>query len=256
MLAFFLILCHYRFTNSIRGIRVEFLFLPLGKRSLMITISIDGTAGAGKSTTARLVAQKLGFLYIDTGAMYRAATLLILSSGIDPRDEQEVEKIVKGADVQLRNNSGRIQVFLDNKDVTNEIRTPKVTRFVSLISSYRGVRDHLVTLQREMAENNNVVCEGRDIGTVVFPNADIKIYIQCSDEERAKRRLLDLKRSHVMTTVEEVKKELKARDKMDSEREYSPLKIPEGAEIIDTTNLSISEQVERVLELVYSLEGA
>lgn len=220
----------------------------------MITISIDGTAGSGKSTTARLVAQKLGFLYIDTGAMYRAATLRVLSLYIAPDNEQEVEKTVKRADIQLKNYNGRIKVFLDNKDVTKEIRTPNVTRFVSVISSYRGVRDHLVTLQREMAENSNVVCEGRDIGTVVFPNADIKVYIRCSDEERAKRRLLDLKNTNVSTTVENVKKELKTRDKMDSEREHSPLKIPKGAEIIDTTDLSISEQVERVLDLVYSLE--
>ncbi|MCK4396766.1 (d)CMP kinase [candidate division WOR-3 bacterium] len=221
----------------------------------MIIISIDGTAGSGKSTTARLVAQKLGFLYIDTGAMYRAATLIVLTSDVDPHDKNSVTKLVHDSDISLVNNKGELKVLVNKIDVTKDIRSPKVTGFVSLISSYRRVREHLVGLQRAMAENNNVVCEGRDIGTVVFPNADIKIYIDCSLEERAKRRLLDLKRAQVSTNLEKVKQELERRDKMDSKREFSPLRIPEGAEIIDTTNLKIEEQVERVLDLIHSLEG-
>lgn len=221
----------------------------------MIIISIDGTAGSGKSTTARLVAQKLGFLYIDTGAMYRAATLIVLTSDVDPHDKNSVTKLVHDSDISLVNNKGELKVLVNKIDVTKDIRSPKVTGFVSLISCYRRVREHLVGLQRAMAENNNVVCEGRDIGTVVFPNADIKIYIDCSLEERAKRRLLDLKRAQVSTNLEKVKQELERRDKMDSKREFSPLRIPEGAEIIDTTNLKIEEQVERVLDLIHSLEG-
>jgi len=226
-----------------------------GRGVVIITISIDGTAGSGKSTTARLIAEKLGFLYIDTGAMYRTATLIVLTSGVDSHDENSVTKLVRDSDISLVNNQGELKVLLNKKDVTKDIRSPKVTGLVSLISSYRGVREHLVGLQREMAENNNVVCEGRDIGTVVFPNADIKIYIDCSLEERAKRRLLDLKRAQVSTNFEKVKQELERRDKMDSKREFSPLRIPEGAEIIDTTNLTIEEQVERVLDLIHSLEG-
>ncbi len=222
----------------------------------MITVSIDGTSGSGKSTTARLVAQRLGFLYIDTGSMYRAATLRVITLGVDPHDEKGVIELVLNSDIRLENNKGRVKVLLNRKDVTKDIRSPKVTRLVSLISSYRDVREYLVALQREMSENNNVVCEGRDIGTVVFPNADVKIYIDCSIDERAKRRLLDLKRANVRSTFDEVKQELKKRDKMDSEREFSPLRIPEGAEIIDTTNITIEEQVERVLDLIYSLEGA
>lgn len=222
----------------------------------MITVSIDGTSGSGKSTTARLVAQRLGFLYIDTGSMYRAATLRVITLGADPHDEKSVVEVVRNSDIRLENNKGRVKVLLNRKDVTKDIRSPKVTRLVSLISSYRDVREYLVALQREMSENNNVVCEGRDIGTVVFPNADVKIYIDCSIDERAKRRLLDLKRANVRSTFDEVKQELKKRDKMDSEREFSPLRIPEGAEIIDTTNITIEEQVERVLDLIYSLEGA
>ncbi|TET76209.1 MAG: (d)CMP kinase [Candidatus Cloacimonadota bacterium] len=221
----------------------------------MIIISIDGTAGSGKSTTARLVAQKLGFLYIDTGAMYRAATLIVLTSDVDPHDKNSVTKLVHDSDISLVNNKGELKVLVNKIDVTKDIRSPKVTGFVSLISSYRRVREYLVGLQRAMAENNNVVCEGRDIGTVVFPNADIKIYIDCSLEERAKRRLLDLKRAQVNTNLEKVKQELERRDKMDSKREFSPLRIPECAEIIDTTNLKIEEQVERVLDLIHSLEG-
>lgn len=229
---------------------------PLERGCKLIIVSIDGPASSGKSTTARLVAQKLGFLYIDTGAMYRAATFLVLISGVDIYDEMTVEHIIKNSDIELVYSRGELRVFLDKKDITKDIRSPEVTRFVSLISSYRGVREHLVALQREMAEQSNVVCEGRDIGTVVFPNADVKVYIDCSLDERAKRRLLDLNRAGVNTTLEKVKQKLIKRDKMDSERELSPLRIPKGAEIIDTTNLSIKEQVERVLGLVYSLEGA
>jgi cytidylate kinase len=221
----------------------------------LITVSIDGPAGSGKSTTARLVAQKLGYLYIDTGAMYRAATLRVLALGVDPQDEKTVVEIVKDADIELVHRKGSLRVLLNRKDVTKEIRAPRVTRHVSLVSSYRGVREHLVALQREIAENNNVVCEGRDIGSVVFPNADIKVYLECSLEERAKRRFLDIQRAHIHTTMEAVKEEIARRDKMDSERELSPLVIPNGAEIIDTTRLSIKEQVDRVIELVYSLEG-
>lgn len=221
----------------------------------MITVSIDGPAGSGKSTTARLVAQKLEYLYIDTGAMYRAATLRVLSLGVNPQDEKTVVEVIKDADIQLEYRKNSLRVLLNTRDVTKEIRSPKVTQYVSLISSYRGVREHLVALQREMAENNNVVCEGRDIGSVVFPDADIKIYLDCSLEERAKRRLLDLQRARIHTTIKEVMNDIERRDKMDRERELSPLVIPNQAEIINTTNMSIREQVDRVLELVYSLEG-
>ena len=221
----------------------------------MITVSIDGPAGSGKSTTARLVAQKLEYLYIDTGGMYRAATLRVLSLGVNPQDEKTVVEVIKDADIKLEYRKNSLRVLLNTRDVTKEIRSPKVTQYVSLISSYRGVREHLVALQREMAENNNVVCEGRDIGSVVFPDADIKIYLDCSLEERAKRRLLDLQRARIHTTIKEVMNDIERRDKMDSERELSPLVIPNQAEIINTTNMSIREQVDRVLELVYSLEG-
>ncbi|MCK4234178.1 (d)CMP kinase [candidate division WOR-3 bacterium] len=220
----------------------------------MITVSIDGPAGSGKSTTARLVAEQLGFLYIDTGAMYRAATLLVLSLGVLPQDEKAVVEVVSESNIKLVHSEEKLKVLLNTKDVTKDIRLPKVTQFVSLISSYSGVREHLVALQREIAKNNNVVCEGRDIGTIVFSNADVKVYIDCSLEERAKRRLLDLKRTNVRTTLEEVKQDLELRDKLDSERKNSPLRIPNGAEIIDTTNLTIEEQVKRVLDLVYSLK--
>jgi cytidylate kinase len=221
----------------------------------LITVSIDGPAGSGKSTTARLAAQKLGYLYIDTGAMYRAATLRVLSLGVNPQDEQTVAEVVRDADIELKYRNNTMRVLLNSRDVTREIRSPAVTKHVSLISSYREVREHLVTLQRGMAENNNVVCEGRDIGSVVFPNAEVKIYLDCSLEERAKRRLLDLQRARIRTTLHDVIEDIKRRDKLDSERELSPLKIPKRAEIIDTTNMSIREQVDRVLELVYALEG-
>jgi cytidylate kinase len=221
----------------------------------LITVSIDGPAGSGKSTTARLVAQKLGYLYIDTGAMYRAATLRVLSLGVNPQDEKTVVEVVRDADIKLKYRNSSLHVLLNKRDVTKEIRSPKVTQYVSLISSYREVREQLVALQRAIAENNNVVCEGRDIGSVVFPNADVKVYLDCSLEERAKRRLLDLQRARIRTTLKEVTEDIKRRDTLDSERELSPLIIPNRAEIINTSHLSIREQVDRVLELVYSLEG-
>lgn len=186
--------------------------------------------------------------------MYRAATLRVLSVGVNPQDEKTVVEVVKDADIKLQQQNDDPRVLLNNRDVTREIRSPGVTKYVSLISSYRGVREHLVALQRALAENNNVVCEGRDIGSVVFPNADVKIYLDCSIEERAKRRLLDLQRARIHTTLEEVMQDILRRDKMDSERELSPLVVPQRAEIINTSNLSIREQVDRVLELVYSLE--
>jgi len=220
----------------------------------LITVSIDGPAGSGKSTTARLVAQKLKCLYIDTGAMYRAVTFRVLSLGVNPHDEKTLVEVVRNSDIKFVNKKGELAILLNKKDVTKEIRSVRVTQHVSLISSYRGVREHLVALQREMAENSNIVCEGRDIGTVVFPNADIKVYLDCSIEERAKRRLLDLQRAHVRKTLEELKEDIRKRDTMDSEREFSPLRIPDGAEIIDTANITIQEQVERVLDLIYSLE--
>ncbi|TET17763.1 MAG: (d)CMP kinase [Candidatus Cloacimonadota bacterium] len=221
---------------------------------VLITVSIDGPAGSGKSTTARLVAQKLKCLYIDTGAMYRAVTFRVLSLGVNPHDEKTLVEVVRNSDIKFVNKKGELAILLNKKDVTKEIRSVRVTQHVSLISSYRGVREHLVALQREMAENSNIVCEGRDIGTVVFPNADIKVYLDCSIEERAKRRLLDLQRAHVRKTLEELKEDIRKRDTMDSEREFSPLRIPDGAEIIDTANITIQEQVERVLDLIYSLE--
>jgi len=226
-----------------------------GKRLLLTIISIDGPASSGKSTTAKLVAQKLGFQYIDTGAMYRAATLSVILAGVNPHNETEVVRVVRDSLIALLYDGEKLKVLLNKRDVSKEIRSRQVTQLVSLISTYRGVREHLVALQRKMGEDSNIVCEGRDIGTVVFPNADIKIYIDCSIDERAKRRLLDLQRAGIITTTEEVKQQLKKRDKIDSERELSPLTIPQGAEIIDTSNLTVQEEIERVIDLVYVLRG-
>ncbi len=223
-----------------------------GKRFLLTIISIDGPASSGKSTTAKLVAQKLGFKYIDTGAMYRASTLAVLASGVNPHNEIAVVRAVSNSSIKLVPGKGKLKILLNNRNVSKEIRSKQVTEFVSLISTYRGVREHLVALQREMAESDNVVCEGRDIGTVVFPNADLKLYIDCSIDERAKRRLLDLRRAGIKVSIDEVKEQLEKRDKTDSERELSPLTVPQGSEIIDTTSLTIEEEIKRVLELFYA----
>ena len=209
-------------------------------------ITIDGTAGSGKSTTAREVAKRLGFKYIDTGATYRAVALLYLKNSqrsiVHSRQLIELSKKIK---INFKFTNGINHTYVDGKDITDEIRTEKIGKFASLIATYKGVRESLVNLQRELGRNGNVVCEGRDIGTVVFPDAEIKIYMTASLVERAKRR-----KKEYSVPPHNIKKDLKARDLQDKTREHSPLKVPEGAFVIDTTNMSIDEEVEKAIEII------
>ncbi|MGB8657605.1 MAG: (d)CMP kinase [Candidatus Zixiibacteriota bacterium] len=217
-------------------------------------IAIDGPAASGKSTTARLVAGKLGFLYLDTGAMYRAITLKALESGVDVNDEKELEKLVKNSTINFQNQDGVNRIRLDGKDVTEKIRDPQVDKNVSYVSMHQKVRSRLVEMQKRMGEENNLVAEGRDTTTVVFPHA-FKIYLDAELEVRARRRLLELKGRNITTTVDEQIQEITRRDKLDSERKTSPLLRDKDAVVVDTTHLTIEQQVDRVIQLFLQKTG-
>ncbi len=211
-------------------------------------IAIDGPAGSGKSTTAKLVAQRLGFVYLDTGAMYRAITLKALESGVDVNDEEKLEKLTKNSVISFGNKDGVNRIWLDGKDVTERIREPHVDRNVSYVSVHKKVRRILVEMQKRMGEENDLVAEGRDTTTVVFPHA-FKVYLDADLKERAKRRLLELEEKGIQTTLEEQTGEISRRDKLDSERQASPLLRDKDAVVVDTTHLTIEGQVDRVIQL-------
>jgi len=211
-------------------------------------IAIDGPAGSGKSTTARLVAQKLGFTFLDTGAMYRALTLKALRKKIDLRNEVQVISLIRDTRIELIHSKGRLQVFLDHENVTRKIRNQSVTNHVSTVAAIPGVRQWLVRLQRGMGTGGKIVAEGRDIGTIVFPNARLKIFLAASLEERAKRRQKDFHQNGERNDLEKVIVELQARDHVDSARATGPLKKAEDAIELDTTNLTIEQQVNFIVE--------
>ncbi|MBA7668579.1 Cytidylate kinase [subsurface metagenome] len=215
-------------------------------------VAIDGGAGSGKSTTAKAVAKRLKFFYLDTGAMYRAATLKYLRCGgsTDNIDTALVREIIKHTVINLRQEGSKILVFLDNKDVTLEIRTTPVNNFVSPISALPEIREWMVQKQREVAEGKNVICEGRDIGTVVFPDAQVKIYMQADLKIRAQRRQKELDEKNIEEDFNKVVENLKFRDKYDSNRVHSPLKKAEDAIILDTTDITIEQEVDFVEKIV------
>ncbi len=204
-------------------------------------LAIDGPAGSGKSTISKIVADKLNFSHLDTGAMYRSVTLEALNRKIDINNEKEYDFL---NEIIVRYNNGKI--FLNGKDVSKEIREPHVTQNVSAVSKLKIVRDSMVHLQQQAAKNGCIVMDGRDIGYVVLPNANLKVFLTASIEERARRRLLQ----ETNVTFEEILNDIKIRDEKDSSRELSPLKQAEDAILIDTTNISIDEVVEKIISLV------
>lgn len=216
-------------------------------------IAIDGPAASGKSTTARLVAERLGYTYIDTGAMYRAVTLAVLRAGIDPEQRKEVESLAQEISIHLeRTSEGTLRTFLDREDVSTAIRSPEVTAHVSLVSAYPGVRQRLVEMQQRIGAHGGVVIDGRDIGTVVFPDADVKVFMVADLDARAQRRQVDLEHMGSSTTVDGILAALAERDRLDSTRQISPLVKAEDAVEIDTSCITVDEQVDRVIELVLS----
>jgi len=215
-----------------------------------MVVTIDGPAGSGKSTTARLVAERLGWLYLDTGAMYRALALKVLKKGISLEDAERISQLAKEVKIELVPSPQGLKVFLDGEEVTKEIRTPEVDRAVSPVCEIKAVRDVLARLQRKFGEKGDLVTDGRDQGTVVFPDADVKFYLTASLEERAKRRKKDQEGKGIFLSMEEVIRGIKERDRRDSEREHSPLRPAEDAIVVDTTHMSIEEQVEYVLTVI------
>ncbi len=221
-----------------------------------MVIAIDGPAGAGKSTIARLAAKKLGVLYIDTGAMYRAITLKAIRLGMDCQDESALTELTRKTRIELRNNhDGSIQVLLDGEDVSLAIRKPDVARYVSDVSKAAGVRKEMLGLQRQMGSQGSCILDGRDIGTVVFPEADRKFFLDADFKERGLRRYKELKEKGEGVGLKDVEADLKNRDTIDSTRECAPLKKAEDAIYVDTTRMTIEEVVEHILKYIGAQEN-
>ena len=212
-------------------------------------IAIDGPAGSGKSTTAKIVAERLGYTYLDTGAMYRALTYYALENKINPADEKKLAEIAEQLPLEFRRKDGANLVYLNGQDISSEIRTLEVTKNVSEVSAHFLVRKAMVAKQKELGKNGSIVAEGRDTTTVVFPDADLKIYMDASVKERARRRLLDLSKMGIESDLRKQEQDISRRDEYDSERQHSPLCTAEDAVVIDTTNLTIEKQVDRIVEL-------
>jgi cytidylate kinase len=217
-----------------------------------LVIAIDGNSGCGKSSTAKVLAQKLKYIYIDSGAMYRAVTLFFIKHGIDLQNERDVEEALKQIDISFKYNieTGKSETYLNRKNVENEIRQMEVSNLVSPVSEISQVRRKLVEQQRRLSEGKGVVMDGRDIGTVVFPNADLKVFMTADLEVRAKRRQLELKEKGTMVGLEDIIENLKNRDKIDSTRADSPLKKADDAHVIDTSNITFENQVDQILNLI------
>jgi cytidylate kinase len=228
-------------------------FLILDPRKLVI--AIDGPAASGKSTTARLVASRLQYLHVDTGAMYRAVTLKVLRAGLALDDRRAIGRLMGSTRVELRRLKGDLQVLLDGEDVTDEIRSVAVTRAVSQVSSLREVRQAMVREQRALGREGGIVLEGRDIGTVVFPEADLKFFMVAGIEARARRRRLELAADGVDADLGTLTRDIEERDRKDSSRKESPLRKAEDALEIDTSSMTIEEQVDMVVKIAMEKLG-
>ncbi|MBM7617065.1 cytidylate kinase [Weissella uvarum] len=217
-----------------------------------IQIAIDGPASAGKSTIAKILANDLSFVYVDTGAMYRCVTLAVLEAGIDPADEQAVTKLLPELKITFKPGASEQQVFLNDNDVTEAIRTDRVAKNVSQVAAYAQVREAMTQLQRQIAKDNGVVMDGRDIGTTVLPDAAVKIFLIASVQERAERRYREnqAKGIDTQTSLADLKKAIEERDYLDSHREISPLKKASDAVELDTTGLSIEQVVDKAKEII------
>lgn len=213
-------------------------------------VGIDGPAGSGKGTVTKNVANKLGLINIDTGSTYRCVALEVINQKIPLEDKERIIEIAKTIKIEIETLSDGDKIFLNGKEVTKEIRSKEVTQIVSQISSIKEVRFQMVELQRKLAEGKNVIMEGRDICTYVFPNADVKIYLDASVEERAKRRYKENKEKNIDMTYEEVIENIKKRDENDKAKEIGALKKAEDSIVVDTTSLTIEEVVEKIIEII------
>ena len=215
-----------------------------------IAIAIDGPAGAGKSSISKVVANELGYLYIDTGAMYRGVTWAVLDSHVDVNNQKEVEALLPSLDLTLEPTASACKVYVKGQDVTDLIRQQQINENVSTIASYKGVREYLVERQQAMAAVGGVILDGRDIGSVVLPNAELKIYLTASVDARAKRRWLEVQGTSNEQSLEDIKNNVESRDEMDKNRDESPLVCVEDAIVVDSSNMTFDETVEHILHLV------
>lgn len=216
-----------------------------------MNIAIDGPASAGKSTIAKKVAEQLGYIYLDTGAMYRTLTYAALSNEVDLQDEEALHTLLKGIRITFSTAENEMQrVFLNDEDVTDSIRSEEVTQNVSLVSSFAKVREEMVARQKSIARSGGVVMDGRDIGTVVLPDAEVKIFMTATAEERALRRYKENIANGMTTSLEELTEDMKRRDHLDSTRSVSPLKKAEDAIVLDSTHLEIDEVVKQILGII------
>ena len=213
-------------------------------------VAVDGASGTGKGTVTRYVAEKLKLVTIDTGALYRCVTLLALNQKADLENHGELENIAKSMKVDLKVVNNNQVVILNGEDVSIEIRTPRVANNVSIVATVKEVRQEMVRIQRELAQGKNVIMEGRDIGTTVFPDADVKIFLECSAEERARRRVVQNKENGIETSYEEVLENIKERDRIDSTREVSPLRKADDAIVVSTDGYRDVEGGEAVYQVV------
>ncbi|MCI5823015.1 MAG: (d)CMP kinase [Lachnospiraceae bacterium] len=216
---------------------------------MSFNVAIDGPAGAGKSTIAKLVAKELNFIYVDTGAMYRAIALFLLNKGISKDDEKAIADVCGEIDIEIKHADGLQQVWLNGQDVSAEIRREAVGNMASATSVYSCVREKLLSLQRDIAATQDVIMDGRDIGTCILPNAQAKIYLTASVSTRAKRRYQELCEKGVSCDLEEIKKDIEDRDYRDMHREISPLKQAEDAVLVDSSDMTIEQVVERIVEI-------
>ncbi|MDF1507705.1 (d)CMP kinase [Robertmurraya sp. DFI.2.37] len=220
-----------------------------------ISIAIDGPAAAGKSTVAKIVANKLSYIYVDTGAMYRGLTFLALQAGIDLQEEVQLMELLKKTEILLKPSENGQRVLVNGRDVSSEIRGAEVTNQVSIVAKHRLIREEMVRRQKSLAAEGGVVMDGRDIGTHVIPTAEVKIFLLASVEERAQRRHAENIEKGYPSDLETLKEEIAARDKLDSEREVAPLKKADDAVVIDTTSKSIDEVVESIMTLAMERIG-
>lgn len=215
----------------------------------MKNIAIDGPAGAGKSTIAKKIAAQLGYIYVDTGAMYRAMALYILQKGIDPTDEEAISACCPDITVSIAYENGEQIVLLNGENVNGRIRTEEVSMMASNTSKYQAVREKLLHLQRDLAATKDVIMDGRDIGTCVLPNADTKIYLTASSKERARRRYLEQKERGIDCDIDLIEKDIIARDEQDMNREIAPLKQAEDAVVVDSSNMDIDQVVAEIIKI-------
>lgn len=213
-------------------------------------VAIDGPASAGKSTIAKILATKLNYVYVDTGAMYRTITLAAKKNGIAYNDEEKIKNLLSQTEIRFEPSTPVQRVFLNDTDVTEEIRSAEVTNNVSVVASFADVRSNLVNRQREIANNNNVIMDGRDIGTTVLPEADVKIFLVASVDERAQRRYKENVAKGMTTDLETLKREIEARDYKDSHRQISPLTQAKDAILVDTTGQSIDDVVAKIANII------